>query len=123
MLEWILFALGPISIGVLLTYLGLRFGGSKVAPLLEEKIPKQLLGLKREEVFRIINCPNSFKDQIINSVIMAGYAFFGFLVGIGATGILKDWKLAIVGAIISAGFTFFSTLVTQRGLKPKTPET
>ena len=73
--------------------------------------------MKREECFNVVDCPNSLGDQILNSAIMAGNAFFGTLVGIGATGIVQDLKLAFIGAGISAGFTFFSTLAIQRKLK------
>ena len=73
--------------------------------------------MDKKGICKIVDCPNSLGDQVVNSLIMAGNAFFGTLVGVGATGITKDWKLALIGAGISAGFTFFSTLAMQRGLK------
>ena len=73
--------------------------------------------MDRKKMFQIIDCPNSLGDQILNSVIMAGNAFFGTLVGMGATGIVKDPIIALIGAGISAGFTFFSSLMMQRKLK------
>ena len=74
--------------------------------------------MKKDKVCHTVkDPPNSLNDQILNSLIMAGNAFFGTLVGVGATGIVKDLVLACVGAGISAGFTFFSTLTIQRGLK------
>ena len=73
--------------------------------------------MDRKEICSIVDCPNSLGDQIANSLIMAGNAFFGTLVGMGATGIVQDLKIAFLGAGISAGWTFFSTLAIQRGLK------
>ena len=75
--------------------------------------------MDRNEICSIVDCPNSMGDQILNSFIMAGNAFFGTLVGIvGATQTIpKDPELALIQAGISAGFTFFSTLAIQRGLK------
>jgi len=73
--------------------------------------------MKREHVFRIRDCPNELGDQIFNSLIMAGDAFFASLIGMGAVGVIQDWKVALLGAGISAGFTFFSTLAIQRKLK------
>ena len=75
--------------------------------------------MDRKKIGHIIDCPNSLGDQILNSVIMAGNAFFGTLVGIGATGIVQDLKTVLLGAGISAGFTFFSSLAMQRGLKKR----
>ena len=73
--------------------------------------------MDRKKICHIVDCPNSLGDQILNSLIMAGNAFFGTLVGLGATGIVQDSQLAIISAGISAGFTFFSTLAMQRKLK------
>ena len=73
--------------------------------------------MKREQAFKIVDCPNSLGDQILNSLIMAGDAFFATLLGMGAIGVLQDWRLALVGAGISAGFMFFSSLAMQRKLK------
>jgi len=71
----------------------------------------------RKNLLSLIDCPNSLGQEVVNSLIMAGDAFFATLLGMGATGLLQDWKLGLVGAGISAGFTFFSTLAIQRGLK------
>jgi len=75
--------------------------------------------MDKTEILSIVDCPNSIGDQVVNSMIMAGNAFFGTLIGIiGATQTVPtNWKLSLIQAGISAGFTFFSTLAIQRGLK------
>lgn len=70
-------------------------------------------------MFKVVDPPNGFKDQLINAGIMAGFNFFGTLVGMGAVGALSNPSLACMAGCISAGFAFFGSLVAQRGLQPK----
>jgi len=73
--------------------------------------------MDRDDILNMKDPPNGFGDQVINAAILAGFNFFGALIGLGATGLLGDPKTGLVAAAISAGFTFFSSLVAQRGLK------
>lgn len=73
--------------------------------------------MKRDKVLHFKDPPGNSRDQIVNAAVLAGYTFFGTLVGIGAAGLLSDLKTGLMGAFISAGFVFFSSLVTQRGLQ------
>jgi len=75
--------------------------------------------LKRDKVLNLRDPPNSWRDQIINASILSGLQFFTSLAGIGAAGLLADWKLGILAAGIAAGLTFFSSLALQRGLVKK----
>jgi hypothetical protein len=44
---------------------------------------------------------------------MAGFNFFGTLVGVGAIQTFTSPHLALISGSISAGFGFFGSLVTQ----------
>jgi len=77
----------------------------------------------REKLLKVVDPPNGFKEQLVNAGIMAGFNFFGTLVGLGATGLLGDITVGLLSAGISAGFAFFGSLVAQRGLQPKKEET
>jgi hypothetical protein len=73
--------------------------------------------MKREQVLRLLDCPNSLKDQAINAGIIAGFNFFSTLAGVGVTGLTQDPVVALTAAAVSAGLGFFASLITQRGLK------
>jgi len=73
--------------------------------------------MKREQVLRLLDCPNSLKDQAINAGIIAGFNFFTTLAGLQVTGITADPATALTAAAVSAGLGFFASLITQRGLK------
>jgi len=75
--------------------------------------------MNRNNVLNLKDPPNSLGDQCVNAAIIAGFNFFGVLVGLGATGILSDLKTSLVAAAISAGFSFFASLIAQRGLAEK----
>lgn len=75
--------------------------------------------LNKKALLKLFDCPNSIQDQLINAGVMAGFNFFGTLVGIGATGIRTEPFTCIVASGISAGFAFFGSLVAQRGLQKK----
>lgn len=77
--------------------------------------------MDRNKVLNARDPPNSWTDQVINAAIMGLLGFFTALVGIGATGLLADWKLGLSAAGISAGFEFALSLAVQRGLY-KAPE-
>jgi hypothetical protein len=42
--------------------------------------------------------------------------FFTALAGLGASGLLVDWKLGLLAAGISSGAGFFATLAWRRGI-------
>jgi len=75
--------------------------------------------MDRNDVLNLKDPPNGAADQCVNAAIIAGFNFFGVLVGLGATGLLSDPKTALVAAVISAGFSFFGSLAAQRGLVQK----
>jgi len=75
--------------------------------------------MDRNEIFKILDPPAELKDQILNAAIMAGLAFFTALAGIGAAGLMADWRLGLLAAGISAGLELFITLAAQRGLYKK----
>jgi len=53
---------------------------------------------------------------------MAGLGFFTTLAGIGAAGLLTDWKTGLLAAGIATGLEFFIALAAQRGLYRKPPK-
>ena len=75
--------------------------------------------MNRNEVLNAKDPPNGIRDQLINAAIMGLLGFFTALVGIGATGLLADWKIGTAAAMISAGFEFALSLAIQRGLYKK----
>lgn len=75
--------------------------------------------MKREEVANFKDPPNSARDQVINAGIMAGLGFFTTIAGIGAAGLLSDWKTGLLAAGISTGLEFFVALAIQKGLMKK----
>lgn len=58
----------------------------------------------------------SWKDALLDALIIAGWNFFGTLMGIHATQIITDPVKTLTAAAIAAGFGFFSTLAAKRGL-------
>lgn len=75
--------------------------------------------MKREEIVNLKDPPNSALDQLINAAIMAGLGFFTTLAGIGAAGLLSDWKTGLLAASIATGLEFFVALTIQKGLVKK----
>jgi hypothetical protein len=73
----------------------------------------------KEKMFKLVDPPDGILDQLVNAGVMAGFNFFGTLVGMGAIGCLGNPLLSFVASGISAGFAFFGSLVAQRGLQPK----
>lgn len=67
--------------------------------------------------------PDNIAEQVLNSCVIAGLNFFSCLLGMGATAVTAEPKVAIVAALISAGAGFFSSLAIQRGLKTRQEET
>jgi len=63
--------------------------------------------------------PNNLRDQVINAGIMAGLGFFTTLAGVGAAGLLADWRTGLLAAGIAAGLEFFIALAAQRKLVKK----
>lgn len=72
--------------------------------------------MRKDKVLNMKDPPNSAADILVNACIMAGLHFFGTLAGLGATGLMADWKLGVLAAGISAGLSFFVSLAIQRGL-------
>ena len=75
--------------------------------------------MDRNKVLNAKDPPDGVRDQVINAAIMGLLGFFTALVGIGATGLLADWKVGLAAAGISAGFEFALSLAVQRGLYKK----
>jgi len=73
--------------------------------------------MDRKDILNLKDPPEGWKDQIINSGIMAGVAFFSTLGSITAAGIRADPVTSIMAAGIATGANFFITLAIQRGLK------
>lgn len=72
--------------------------------------------MNRQDVLNHKDPPNGISDQCINAAIIAGYAFFSTLVGLGVTGLLGNVYAGLAAAGVAAGFSFFASLMTQRGL-------
>jgi len=73
--------------------------------------------MDRNDVLNLTDPPNEWTDEIINSGIMAGVAFFSTLGSLTAAGIRADPVTSLIAAGIAAGANFFITLAIQRGLK------
>jgi len=69
------------------------------------------------KIFNLKDPPNGWKDQLINSAIMAGVAAFTTLASISAAGIRAAPGTSLLAAGIAAGLNFFTSLAIQRGLK------
>lgn len=75
--------------------------------------------MRKESVLNYRDCPNSFKDQLVNAGIQAGLAFFTTLAGIAVVQIKADPNSALLAGVIAGGLTFFTSLSIQRGLTEK----
>jgi len=73
--------------------------------------------MDRRDVLNLKDPPDGWKDQLINSGVMAGIAFFSTLASISATGIRAAPGTSLLAAGIAAGLNFFTSLAIQRGLK------
>jgi len=73
--------------------------------------------MDRNEVLHLKDPPDGWKDQLINSGIMAGLAAFTTLASISAAGIRSAPGTSLLAAGIAAGLNFFTSLAIQRGLK------
>ena len=68
------------------------------------------------------NGSRDYKTALIDALIIAGFTFFSTLIGLGATGLLKDPLTGFVSAGISTGLAFFVSLMASLQIrKPKEP--
>jgi len=73
--------------------------------------------MDRNSILNMKDPPDGWKDQLINSGVMAGIAFFATLASISAAGIRAAPGTSALAACIAAGLNFFTSLAIQRGLK------
>jgi len=64
----------------------------------------------------------SFKEALINAVIVAGFNFFSTLAGISVAKIVTEPNKALIAAGIAAGLGFFGRLMVERGAKINTQQ-
>jgi len=73
--------------------------------------------MEKNKILNFKDPPDSWKDQIANAVIVAGFNFFSTLAGVQITALTADPATALAAAGVSAGLGFFASLMVQRGLK------
>jgi len=73
--------------------------------------------MEKNKLLNLKDPPDSWKDQITNALIIAGFNFFTTLAGLQITALTADPASALTAAGVSAGLGFFASLITQRGLK------
>lgn len=60
-----------------------------------------------------------YARAFVNAGILAGLGFFTTLGGLGASGLMKDWRLGLLAAGIAAGLSFFTRLAFEFGAAPQ----